>query len=97
MEKDYNPTIILRNLDKSKGEYSYVERKYSEDKNFSFMGADKIESNNDVAFIFGNLQHLSVENVFALHILPSGRPLVHHLSMVFILHEPLSNRIIINY
>jgi hypothetical protein len=23
--------------------------------------------------------------------------LVHHLSMVFILHEPLSNRIIINY
>ena len=42
MEKENNPT--LRKLDKSKGEYCYVERKYSTDKNFSFMGTDKIKS-----------------------------------------------------
>jgi hypothetical protein len=81
MENENSPTIILRNLDKSKGEYSYVERKYSEDKNFSFMGADKIESYNDVAFIFKNFQKASVENAFVLHVLPSGKPMVQHLSM----------------
>jgi DNA repair protein RadC len=79
MEKENNPT--LRKLDKSKGEYSYVERKYSIDKNFSFMGTDKIESFNDVAYIFKNLQKASIENVFVLHVLPSGKPLVQHLSM----------------
>jgi DNA repair protein RadC len=79
MEKENNPT--LRKLDKSKGEYSYVERKYSIDKNFSFMGTEKVESYNDVAFIFKNLQKASVENVFALHVLPSGKPFIQHLSM----------------
>jgi N12 class adenine-specific DNA methylase len=79
IDNSKNPT--LRMLDESKGEYSFVERKYSLDKNFSFMGTNKIESYNDVAFIFKNLQRASIENVFVLHVLPSGKPLVQHLSM----------------
>ena len=79
MENEDSPTLEL--LDQSPDNHYYVEHKYLEDKNFSFMGADKIESYNDVTFIFKNFQKASVENAFVLYMLPSGKPMVQHLSM----------------
>jgi hypothetical protein len=80
MENENNPLPGLKRLD-SKYEIPYVERKYSRDRNFSFMGTEKIESLNDVAIIYKNQKKASVENAYALYVLPSGKPIVQHLSM----------------
>jgi len=81
MEKEDTPITRWIERSRSNGDHSYVKNKYFTDKNFSFMVTDTIRSYSDVAFIFGTLQNPTVENVFALHVLPSGKPLVQHLSM----------------
>ena len=47
-----------------KGETCLVERKMTEDKNFSFIGPDKIETSADVAYIFKELENKAIENAF---------------------------------
>ena len=39
-------------LPENNGEFCYVERKFSESGTFSFSGNEKIESIDDVAYIF---------------------------------------------
>jgi len=75
-DRDKNPS--LRKL--KEGEFAYVERKYSSDKNFSFSGKDKIETYDDVAYIFRNLEKASIENSFFL-ILKDGKPIIFHTGM----------------
>jgi|GEM_PF-4079145 len=63
------------------GEISSVEMKYTADKNFVFDGRNKIESTDDVAYLFRQLENKSVENMFAALIDEKGKPTILHLSM----------------
>ncbi len=72
-------TPSLRRL--KPGEFSSVEMKYTADKNFIFDGRNKIESPDDVAFLFRQLENKSVENMFAALIDENGKPTILHISM----------------
>jgi len=61
-------------------ERSSVEMKYSLDKNFTFDGSNKIESTDDVAYLFRQLEDRSVENMFAC-LVKDGKPIIIHMSM----------------
>ena len=54
--------IRLRKL--KKGETCHVERVYEETKQFDFTGKEKVESAEDVAYIFRQLENAAVENSF---------------------------------
>jgi hypothetical protein len=62
------------------GETCHVERVYEETGQFNFTGKEKIESAEDVAFIFRQLENAAVENSF-LVLLKDGQPTVIHLAM----------------
>lgn len=70
--------IRLRKLDE--GEECHVERVYEEEKIFTFTGANRIESLDDVAYIFRQLQNASVENTFVV-LEKGGVPTIIHLAM----------------
>jgi len=75
----FNPSgIRLRPL--KKGETCYVERRYEENKMFSFTGKEKVKSADDVAYIFKQLETASVENTFMV-LIKDGRPTIIHLGM----------------
>lgn len=69
----------LRRL--KEGETSHVERLFKENKNFDFTSGERINSIEDVAYIFKNLEDESVENSFAVLVDKEGRPTVVHLGM----------------
>ena len=62
------------------GETCHVERRYTENKMFSFTGTDHIESIDDVAYIFRQLENKSVENTFVV-LEKDGVPTVIHLAI----------------
>ena len=68
----------LRKLEE--GETSKIERIFTENKNFDFTSGEKIESIDDVAFIFKQLEDESIENSFAV-LVKDGKPTVIHLGM----------------
>lgn len=75
----FDPTTLrLRKLEP--GETCRVERVYEETGQFNFTGKEKIESAEDVAFIFKQLETASVENTF-LVMLKDGRPTIVHLGI----------------
>ena len=75
----FDPTTLrLRKLEP--GETCRVERVYEETGQFNFTGKEKIESAEDVAFIFKQLETASVENAF-LVLLKDGRPTIVHLGI----------------
>lgn len=74
--RQQNPS--LRKL--KEGERSSIEMKYSLDKNFVFDGKNKIESTDDVAYLFKNLETKGVENMFACFV-KDGKPTIIHMSM----------------
>lgn len=72
---------IVKPLRKLKpGETCLVERKLSEAGEFSFIGRDRIESTEDVAFIFRKLETKAVENSFIVFV-KDGKPTVLHVGM----------------
>lgn len=74
-------SLLDRHLRKlKKGEFAYVERVFTENKLFSFTGAEKIESVEDVVYIFKELEDASVENVFVVFV-KDGIPTVQHLGI----------------
>lgn len=78
-ETGYNLTDLrLRPLEK--GEVCHVERRYTESNAFSFTGREHIESIDDVAYIFKQLENSSVENTFIV-LIKDGKPTVIHLSI----------------
>ena len=70
--------IRLRKL--KKGETCHVERRYVENGMFDFTGKEKVESAEDVAYIFRQLENAAVENSF-LVLVKDGRPTVIHLGV----------------
>ena len=70
--------IRLRKL--KKGETCHVERMYVENGMFDFTGKEKVESADDVAYIFRQLENATVENSF-LVLVKDGKPTVIHLAM----------------
>ena len=62
------------------GEFCHVERIFTESKYFDFTAGETIESANDVAYIFSQLEDESVENSFAV-LVKDGKPYVIHVGM----------------
>ena len=62
------------------GETSHVERVFTENKNFEFTTKNRIESYDDVAYIFKELENEAVENTFVA-LVKDGKPTVVHLGM----------------
>lgn len=59
---------------------SLVERTYRKDGSFSFSGKNKIESTDDVAFIFKQLEDSAIENAFLVFV-KEGKPTILHIGM----------------
>jgi putative uncharacterized protein (fragment) len=70
--------LRLRPLEE--GEVCHVERRYTESNGFSFTGKEHVESIEDIAYIFKQLETSSVENSF-LVLIKDGTPTVLHLSI----------------
>lgn len=70
----------LRMRKLKKNETCHVERVYEETKQFDFTGKDKVESAEDVAYIFRQLENAAVENSF-LVLVKDGKPTVIHLGV----------------
>jgi predicted amidophosphoribosyltransferase len=69
------------------GETCHVERRYVENGYFSFTGKDKIESIDDIAYIFRQLEDAAVENVFCV-LVKDGTPTIIHLGMGSYIESP---------
>lgn len=67
-------------LNEANGEYCALERKFRESNYMEFTSAEKVESADDVAFIFEELENSSVENVFVV-MTKRGIPTVMHISI----------------
>lgn len=67
-------------LNEGNGEYCALERKFRESNYMEFTSAEKVESADDVAFIFEELENASVENVFVV-MTKRGVPTVMHISI----------------
>lgn len=65
---------------RAEGLESLVERTYRKDGSFSFSGKNKIESTDDVAFIFKQLEDSSIENAFLVFV-KEGKPTILHVGM----------------
>ncbi len=62
------------------GEKCYVERRYVEDKAFTFNGKEKIESPEDIAYLFRSLEDSAIENVFFV-LIKNGKATILHAGM----------------
>ncbi|MBQ4377074.1 MAG: strawberry notch C-terminal domain-containing protein, partial [Bacteroidales bacterium] len=70
--------ITLRPL--KKGETSHVQRQYTEKGYFDFTGSERIESTDDVTYIFKQLETAAVENAFIV-LVKDGKPVIIHTGM----------------
>lgn len=68
----------LRELEE--GEVCNVERVFTESKGFDFTRGEKIESADDIAYIFKNLEDEAIENVFVA-LVKDGEVTVIHVGM----------------
>lgn len=62
------------------GEFCHVERIFTKSKMFDFTAGERIESMDDVAYIFSQLEDASIENAFAV-LVKDGKPYVIHIGM----------------
>ena len=67
-------------LDKEAGEFSLIERVFRESGSFNFTSGEKIESADDVAFIFSALEDAAKEHSFVV-LVKDGKPTVVELGM----------------
>ena len=67
-------------LDTDAGEFSHVERVFRENGYFNFTCGEKIESGDDVAFIFSALEDAAKEHSFVV-LVKDGKPTVVELGM----------------
>ena len=70
----------LKMRELSESESCHVERRYEENKSFSFTGGERVESAADVAYIFRQLEDSAVENSFMV-LIKDGTPTVVHLAI----------------
>ncbi|WP_322933733.1 DUF3945 domain-containing protein [Bacteroides sp. CG01] len=74
------PLTSLSGLPKGNGEFCHIERIFRESGMFSFCGKEKIETADDVAYIFKELENASVENAFVV-LVKENIPTIVHLGM----------------
>ena len=67
-------------LNTDAGEFSLVERVFTENGSFNFTSGEKIENADDVAFIFSALEDAAKEHAFVVYV-KDGRPTVVELGM----------------
>lgn len=67
-------------LNTEDGEFSLVERVFTKNGSFNFTSGEKIESADDVAFIFSALEDAAKEHAFVVYV-KDGRPTVVELGM----------------
>ena len=67
-------------LNHEDGEFCLVERVFTENGSFNFTSGEKIESADDVAFIFSALEDAAKEHAFVVYV-KDGRPTVVELGM----------------
>ena len=72
------PSMKLRKLEE--GEKCNVERVFTQQKMFNFSSGEKIESYEDVAYIFKSLEDEAIENTFVA-LIKDGKPTIVHLGM----------------
>ena len=74
------PFTSLNGLPKGNGEFCHIERIFRESGMFSFCGKEKVETADDVAYIFKELENASVENAFVV-LVKENIPTIVHLGM----------------
>ena len=75
----FDPSAIkLRKL--KSGETCYVERRYQESGGFDFTGSEVVKSDEDLAYIFRNLENSAIENTF-LVLIKDGKATILHTGM----------------
>ncbi|MGV8135945.1 MAG: JAB domain-containing protein [Mangrovibacterium sp.] len=62
------------------GEFSYVERVFTEKGHFDYVAPERINSLDDVAYIFNKLEDEAVENSFVVYV-KNKQPVVQHLGI----------------
>lgn len=67
-------------LDEAAGEFSLVERVFTESGSFNFTSGEKIQTAADVAFIFSALEDAAKEHSFAVYV-KDGKPTVVELGL----------------
>ena len=89
--------LLQREEDKAEdnGDFVLVERQFIENKNLDFTAGTKIESLNDVAWLFRNLENEAVEQTFVVYIKDDGSYSVQHMSTGGIASTVLDGRLII--
>lgn len=63
---------------KEEGEFALVERKFVADGYFGFTGSETVETADDVAYLFRQLENHATEHAFVL-LVKDGRPTVVHI------------------
>ena len=82
------PEEIVKPLRKlEEGETCHVERKLTKTGDFNFVGKDRIESLDDVAYIFRQLENKSVENTFMVFV-KDGKATVLHVGIGLVSSSP---------
>ncbi|MBD5201804.1 MAG: hypothetical protein HDS81_00600 [Bacteroidales bacterium] len=76
----YRGTGLRSRLDEKSGEFSKVERVFTESGSFNFTSGEKIESAGDVAYIFSSLEDAAKEHSFIV-LVRNGNPTVVELGM----------------
>lgn len=66
--------------DSKANDFALVERQFTEYNHLDFTAGTKIESLDDVAWLFRNLEDEAVEHAFAIYIMPDNSYVVQHLS-----------------
>ena len=82
------------NSDSEAGIESLVERTFRTSGAFSFSGKEKIESRDDVAFIFKQLEDSAIENSFLVFV-KDGIPTIIHVGMGDISSTMIDNSVVL--
>ncbi|MGM9861791.1 MAG: hypothetical protein ACI30W_04275, partial [Muribaculaceae bacterium] len=75
---EYSHNGWLRELEE--GEFCYVQRRFETAGQFGFSGTSRIESADDIAYIFRSLEGYAVEHSFAV-VVKDGESAIIHLGM----------------
>jgi len=91
------PNLLQREENKTErdGGFALVERQFIENKNLDFTAGTKIESHNDVAWLFRNLENEAVEHSFVAYIAEDGSYTVQHLGTGGITSTVIDGRLIV--
>jgi len=80
-DSNRHPNLLWRKEDQgSDSDYSLIERRFTEQRQFSFVGGDKIENLNDVAWLFRSLEDDAIEHAFIAYRFHDDSYMIQHLS-----------------